>query len=49
MRYEIKGKVIIKKRAGVAGVRVEAWGTDLILTMTCYAANSTTARCDTVR
>src|SRR5436190_5565122 len=30
MRYEIKGKVIDQKtRAGVEGVRVEAWGTDL--------------------
>lgn len=30
MRYEIKGKVIDQKtRAGVAGVRVEAWGKDL--------------------
>src|SRR5229473_1738390 len=29
MRYEIKGKVIDQeKRAGVAGVRVEAWGKD---------------------
>ena len=32
MRYEIKGKVIDQKtREGVAGVRVEAWGTDLDL------------------
>jgi hypothetical protein len=30
MRYEIKGKVIDQEtRAGVEGVRVEAWGTDL--------------------
>src|SRR5260370_994107 len=32
MRYEIKGKVIDQNtRAGVAGVRVEAWGKDLEL------------------
>ena len=32
MRYEIKGKVVDQKtHAGVAGLRVEAYGTDLDL------------------